>query len=252
MLINANAVYNLTVTSAIIGDGFIVNNGTFGQAASVTGVSVVATQLSSTATILASGGTLEFTGGDSFAGTLAGAGVIALSGSASFTLAAGLLVTVSTLEVTSNAGAAQVAILGTLLDYAGSFVQTSNTTLALAAKTTLELTGANDILNGTIVGAGGAFAPSLVQWGTSSTGSDNGLSLSGGVTLIDSGQIGQLGTVTIGALPGDVALLQITAGALLRSSGPVQRYTGDGNIVNNGTFEQECVRHRPQRGGEPT
>lgn len=234
LLVAANADYDLTVVSQITGDGLIVNLGTFEQATGVTGTSVVATSMLSTATILSNGGNLEFTGGDTFAGTLGGAGTISLSG-AFFNLDAGVVVSVGALDITSAVGTAEVAVLGNLT-YAGSFQQTGNTTLSLANGIGLTLTGPNDVLNGTVLGAGGTG--SQLTWAKSATGSDNGLSLTGAVVLLDNGAIGQLGTVTIGAQPGDTAQLQIAAGALydLRVQSNI---TGSGRIINAGTFEQD-------------
>jgi hypothetical protein len=249
LLIANGASYNLTIVSDIFGDGSITNSGTFAQLNSVTGTSIIGTELTSVDTvttvgtttttiepsILSNGGILEFTGSDTFGGSVGGAGTIALSG-ASFTFVPGVSLTVTALEEISAPIPTQVTIQGTLLDYAGQLLQTSFTTLSLDGATTLELTGASDQVGGTLDGLGGAAA-ALVQW-NGVDGSDTGLTMTGNVTLVDNGSIGQSLFVTIGAAAGDTAdLLKITAGNTYDLS-EQSTIVGVGQITNLGTFEQ--------------
>lgn len=252
--IGSAASYNITIVSNLVGDGSITNYGTFEQSAAVTGVSVVGadlvsadtvttkgtTTINNVPTIACNGGVLEFTGADSFSGVITGQGTVALS-AAVFNLAANLTtLNVAALEILGNSGAALVEVRGTLLDYGGVLTQSGGTTIALGntltASTTLELMGSGDQIDGTIDGLGGATSE-LVLW-TGADETDTGMTLTGNVTLIDEGKIGEAAQVTIGANAGDFSdLLQIDAGKLYNLS-EQSTITGAGSILNLGTFEQ--------------
>jgi len=237
--IDKGALYDINAPSVLTGVGTITNAGTFQQDQQVTAASIVSAyfdETTTTATVLVKSGTLEFTGSDTFSGTIAGSGAVALSG-AFFTLASGLLVTASTLEVSASYGAADVLVMSDLA-YNGAFTQTGNTTLTLAgpptvaSATTLTLTG-TDVLNGTILGS----ASTELQVSKTANGSDGGMELTGGVTFLDQGYVGQQGQVVVGVQPGDNPLLQVAAGAIYNLT-VVSDISGDGRIVNYGTFEQ--------------
>ncbi len=241
----ASAIYEFVAPSVLTGDGTITNLATFEQAAQITGASQVSAFFTSTATVICESGTLQFTGSDTFGGTITGSGLVELSG-AVFTLNSGLLVTVSTLEVSGQFGAAQVDLLGSLI-YNKNFIQTGATTLELAGtlssgtyanQPTLTLNGISQ-LGGTINGLA-PFGVKPAELIVSKTGSasDSGMVLTGAVTLLDQGQIGQQGQVIVGPLAGDLhTLLEITPLASY-SLTAVSTMGGDGGIINYGTFVQ--------------
>ncbi len=159
---------------------------------------------------VASGDTLTFTGaGNTFAGTVGGAGTVAFTGGdAAFN--AGAALTVAKVMV---AGSATVVSVGENLTYAGQWTQTSGT-VTVASGDTLTFTGAGNSFAGTVTGAG---TVSLVG------GSDtlSGISLTAAGFTISGAAVTLSGTITN---PGKISaaspsIVISAAGAVLAGGG---------------------------------
>lgn len=219
----------------------ITNAGIFEKTGGA-GVATIAAPITSTGTILAADGTFLFTGADSFAGNLAGAGTIALTGNA--TLGADLAVTVGAFALDAGAAATLAGALA-LADHvtiaAGATLANGTDPLTLAGAAMLDgtLTGA-----GTITVSGSALA--------------DGLTVSGSETIDVSGTITQDGNIELGAGINDQPQLDIAAGGVfainadaninsagtdtIDNAGLVEKNAGNGisylygNLTNSGTI----------------
>jgi hypothetical protein len=98
------------------------------------------------------GATLSLGGAMGVAGTVAGAGALTISGSGQVTFDPGSSLTVAALRI-SGAAAGLMLAPGTSLAYANAWSETSGT-VTVGAGAKLSLTGAKDILAGTLTGAG--------------------------------------------------------------------------------------------------
>jgi hypothetical protein len=135
-------------------------------------------------TIEVDAGTLAVSGNSNFAGTLTGlgggpnSGIVQLTGGATYTFAAGAVLSVGQVSLIN----ASTMILGESLTYKGNFVQSGGTTLNIGAHvlTLADTAGTSSSIAGLVAGA---------QLTNQSALSVNGATLSSGTTLSNSGTL---------------------------------------------------------------
>jgi hypothetical protein len=186
-------------------------------------ITFVAPFVVSTGTILAdAGGTIEFDGGGTFSGTLAGAGQINFGGGSS-TLAAGSVLSVANLGFDGG-----VLTLGSDLAYAGNvFLDSGELVLAAGANT---VTGTFEQSNGTLALNGGTLS-------LTNANLNDYYYVQGALT--GPGTLALAGTTTLGA--GQGYSYYIWGGATVTNSGTVdmnqniyfQDQSGAGNTITN-------------------
>ena len=235
---------DLTVSAALAGSGTLqatsgvvaLDPGTVLTAAALTitgGEVDVATRLSyagalsettsSAKLVIESGDTLTLTGaGNSVAGTITGAGALAIKGGAT-ALQSGASLTVGKVTVS---GAATQVNLTTSFAYAGDWSQASGT-ISVASGDTLKLSGASDMLGGTVTGAG------VVD--ISGAGDTlKSLTLSDAKTVLTSSSAALAGIIDVTGLLSEASAnltvsgtVEFTGGGLIELSGPAgARITG--------------------------
>jgi hypothetical protein len=183
-------------------------------------------------TIKVDAGALDIYGASSFAGTLAGAGAIALRGSGTFTFNTGAAVGVATLDLFDSA----TLQLGANLSYAGSFAdQTFNatTTINLAGHT-LSLTGPAFFTDGNganvaILGGGTLALSGTTQF--------SGATLGASAALTNSGTVNETGYLQLGDGNTD-AVSVINTGTWAITTGQTMGIgaTSASSFTNSGTF----------------
>ncbi len=145
------------------------------------------------ASILANSGEINFSNALQNAGTIGGAGVVALINSCAATFSAGTTLSVAELVLTNSAA----LTLGTSLSYGGIFVDASNggdTTLNLTSNN-LTLTGASNAFSGSFGEATLTGVGTLTNTGSLSIGE---LTLGDTVSLLNTGTVNQAGGLTLG------------------------------------------------------
>jgi hypothetical protein len=206
----AGAVYDIAAdTNIAIGSNTasIINNAGLFEKSQSTNTSQVAIELNNEAgaTVNVGTGALEFSNLFTNAGTIAGAGELAIYDSGNTTLGAGTSLSVGTLAMFNTA----TLNIGESLSYAGAFVDDSNGNDALNLEAnTLTLTGKSNLLSG--------------NFGTAFVDGTGTLSVTGAATLSlvvigqtaelsNTGTINQANNVTIGDGSGEVASIVNTA-----------------------------------------
>jgi hypothetical protein len=173
-------------------------------------------------------GTLSFDGADdSFAGTVEGAGTLAIVGGGA-TIAAGAAVKVAALSVS---GASTKLTLSGNTTYGGGFTLAGNATVSLAGAS-LVLAGKADFSGGTVNGA-----HNLDTEGATTVSS---LTIGGTANWVNTGTVTQSGgTVTIGDAGGGASLLYIATKATydITDASDINSGSGAGpRIANAGLF----------------
>ncbi len=244
--VSATGAYNVLDNLNIGGNGAVIIAGQFTDSGSTFSEIDASVTLATTGTLAANDQTLTLTNGGRFAGTLAGAGAIALS-AGTFSLAAGLALDSATLEV-NGAG---TALLLANQTYGGD-LRTSGGTLNLGGDT-FTLTGAallgnNTFLtgSGTLVAAGTTtLLASLVQGSAVldithaaqqlsivSVGNAFGGAESAATLAISAG-----GTDTLDAsasIQGDGTLSVAASGSLIANGNAISQITT--SVVDNGVI----------------
>ncbi len=178
VLDDADSIASNAASGAVLVSGLLTESGTG------TGVIAAALTLAGTGTLAVADTLLDAESGGSLAGTVSGAGTLALT-YGSFTLASGFADLSAGLEVTNNASVALLASQA----YAGDFVSQSGT-IGLAGDT-LSLTGT------ALLGAGDLVTgPGMLLASASTT--LGALRVSGGGTLALAGQAAETGALSIG------------------------------------------------------
>jgi hypothetical protein len=246
-----NSGYYNQFGTYVYGTSSFSNAGTLAKTGG-TATSTIASVFTNTGLINAATGTIAFSGGGSFGGTLAGAGAIAFtSGTATLSNAAGI--SVANLLVSGAA----VGIT-TPLSYAGSFaLNAGDLTLSGAANSiaqfsedgyaaSLTLNGASLALQNATLGAGtidssGTGTVSLS--GTTALGGYSGYSfyLGGGVKFANAGVVNQSGTLYVDYLSGSGFSVSNAAGATYNVTGDYSLGYNNANgtsssFTNAGTF----------------
>ncbi len=184
-------------------------------------------------TIKVDAGALDIYGASSFAGTLTGAGAIALRGSSTYTFNTGAAVTVATLDLFDSA----TLQLGANLTYAGTFAdQTFNaTTTVNLAGHTLSLSGPAFFTDGNgadvaILGAGTLALSGTTQFSSAYLG--------GAAALTNSGTVNETGYLQLGDANTDAVSVTNT-GTWAINTGQTLGIgaTAASNFTNSGTFE---------------
>ena len=227
--IGAGALYDVRADVPILAAaGGSVSNAGMLRKSGGAGLADLAAGLASSGTIAVQSGTLSLTGGNnSLAGTVSGAGVLALVGPEQTTLQPGLDLTVATLGVF---GGMDLALAANAAD-AGTMAFDSSVTLDLAGHT---------LTVGTVAGLGGLLrgAGTLVLGGA---GDAAGLTLAAGAVFSLTGSLAQDGGVTLGT-GSDVAVATIAAGATwdLIGDAPLAA-AGNTMLTNAGLFEKTAA-----------
>ncbi len=178
VLDDADTISSNAASGAVLVSGLLTESGTG------TGVIAAALDLAATGTLAVADTLLDAESGGSLAGTVSGAGTLALA-YGSFALASGFADLSAGLEITNNANVALLASAA----YAGDFVSQSGSiglsgdTLSL---TGTALLGASDLITG---------PGTLLASGSTTLGA---LRVSGGGTLALAGQAAEAGVLTIG------------------------------------------------------
>jgi hypothetical protein len=226
-LLTNNAINSLDTPASVINAGLFERTGDYG-----TNAIIAYFTNTSTGTINAVRGYLDFTEGGSFAGTITGGkdGTIAdggiIIGGGTFALAATAVVSVAEIELQNGD-----LTLGANLAYTGSFSGTGGS-LSLDGHT---LTATAPYLGGFYLTGPGTFD-------VSGTATLSGLGQISGSTLVDKGTIIQDGGYQLGYSSTDASELSIVSGATFDIITDNYIY-GYGNpsgasIVNNGLFEK--------------
>jgi hypothetical protein len=223
--IAAGGVYDFINDSGIVTyagqpTGTINNAGLFEHTAD-NGTSVINAILNNTGTINAVQGALQFNGGGTLGGTIAGA-TIQLNGG-TFSLLSTAVLTAANLQIYYNTD----LILQSNRTIASNFALETNYggTLGLNGHT-LTLSGANNNLSDTISGAG-----TVAVTGAAIA---NGLNLTGGAVLLDAGSITLNGNMQIGQSGTDTAAFSIASTGTLNLQDNTLYTSGAGSIVNAG------------------
>ena len=229
--IDAGATYDITTASNInasAGTDSITNAGTL-EVNSNTGTSTIYANTTSTGTVDAVSGTLSFQAGGSFSGTLSGAGTLDLRGGANYTL--GTKATTLSVATLGIFDAGTVVTMAGGLSYAGAFTLGAGATLNTGSSKFFVASGTNDVLNGTVSGAGAYEASGATDV--------NGLALTGSAKLIDTKTIAQDGTLSVGVLGTDKATLQINLKSTYTITNDSSINVGGlSTVVNGGLFEK--------------
>jgi hypothetical protein len=144
-----------------------------------------------------SGDTLGLSGASTLAGTIGGAGTLAFNGGAA---AVDSGATIGTADWSLAGGVA--VTLNTSISFGGAFSQAAGSSLTLSAGDTLSITGSAS-LSGALRGAGTISLSNATL---------SGLVIGATVTLDDTGTIDQTGSVAIGNAGGEAATLLIASG----------------------------------------
>jgi hypothetical protein len=183
---------------------------------------------------VATGNTLTFDGVTTNAGSMIGAGTVQFANSAAGTLAAGTTLTSAGLDITDSAS----LTLATSLAYSGVFTENAyfgGTTLNLGGDT-LSLSGSSNSISG-FEGGSTVSAGTLANSGTLNVGE---LTLSGSITLDNTGTLIQAGGVTDGDGGGDLAAIINAAGSVYEFASSLTLGVGDDSndsFSNAGTIE---------------
>ncbi len=223
----ANASYS-DGTGSHTGNLSFVNQGTLAKTGGA-GTSHIDTAVTDTGTITADSGTLEFDGGGSFGGAIAGAGNVAFGGGTSTLGGPGGLTAVN-LEV--DGGTA--LLTGSEVTVSGTFYQT-NGTVAIAAGSTLAVAGATQFGpfgTGQVNGAG-----TLSTAGTTTIEETillgGGLDWTNGGTVNDGGNISANGAATLTNLAG--ASFNLTTDFLtIANTGGALSFVNRGTLAKTG------------------
>ena len=203
--------------------GTITNNGIF-EKSSGGRTAVLATSLTSYNTVKVNIGTLLLEGiYNSIAGTVSGAGTLAIAGG-NTTFGTHLALTVAGID--QQAGE---LILTKSLAYGGEWDMTGGVLNLNTSTDTLTLSQLN-FNAGLITGYGGDLVVKNAEFGA--TG--QGVTVGGPTTLTITGTLDQATSITFGASSNPVAM--IMAGAVWSIEGDSGIYGGYGEIINAGTF----------------
>jgi hypothetical protein len=194
----AGATYNFTGNFNIGGNNYnsvgssVVNQGTFAKIAG-TGTTQVISAFTSTGTVSATVGVLEFDGGGSFGGTLTGTGTISIA-SNTMTLAAGIVIK-----------PAEFLLDGGNIALAANASLTTTPLTITGAPSTINLDGFNLTLLNADIGCGYLFGPggTLTTNGTTTVAGYNGYGFTmTGVTWDNNGTLNQNQTLYNDSSPG--------------------------------------------------
>ena len=230
----ASAVYDITADVGIYTGGTafstVTNQGLFEKSAS-TGTSNIYAGFSSSGTVAATSGIIEFDGGATIGSTITGAGIVGFSNAQAYTISAGAHLSVAELYVTN----------GSTLTFGGNtyagYLNGSYSTIVLAGNLAVgSLSTHNEYiaLNGhnfTITGAAGLDSTTIDGPGkltTAGTTTASNLYLGAGATWVNAGIIDEAG--------GGVTLADGNgAGSLINNAGATYDLTDDNSIYNYNT-----------------
>jgi hypothetical protein len=221
--IGATGSYTLDDDIYIIGDGSVLNSGTFTAAGTGTSQIAAAFTNGSAAKLVVNDQLLQLGGGGSFSGSISGAGTLMFSdfgGTTVYQLNQGLSLTTGAWSLSVAADAMLTANVG----YAGQFSLNSGT--VQLGGDTLTLSGGAALTAGEMTGPG-----TLVASGSSTLANISVLQSS---VLDITGHAEQTATITVGDYP---SLEQPPSAAeLLISSGATYALDANNSIAGNGTL----------------
>ena len=216
--------------------GLLVNAGTIIKTGGglVAGAMVISDALTSTGTITAAVGMIDFNGPgngveSTITGTLQGAGSLAFTnGDYILGGAAGLALDSHRLEFTGNTSSTNVTI-ASALSYGGIWEQSGG---LLLFENNLTLSGTTDFAGGELKGTA-----TITDSGPLALG--NGMQLEGNLTFILNGNVDQTGGVNFGDISDSVDQATLTAGHTWDLEGSSSINGAFGTITNLGTFVKE-------------
>ena len=218
-------VYDFTDDSSLGQNGATVAFSNLGrlEKTGTGGVSSISLAVTSTGTISAQSGALQFTNSLVDTGAISGSGTVQITGGGVATLSTGATLSVGALNINNNA----TLNVNTAISYAGVFTDSSNGNDDLNLGANLTLTGTSNTIAGYYGAADISGTGVLANQGTLSFSSGNAAVVVDGTTEVDNtGTINQASTVTIGGGGGQTASVVNAAGATWNVTGA--------DTINNG------------------
>ncbi len=228
LLVGAGATYDIRTDNSINANGTAVidNLGLF-EKTGFTGTSTIYADMDSTGTLAVNEGTLSLSdSANTLGGSVTGSGQLNLRDGSATTLAAGLSLTVGTLDILDQN--TEVSLAGNVL-YKGAFT--------LGSYATLLLNGHHFTESGTGLLQGGIDGPG--EFIVSGSSDAQYVLLTAGATLEVTGTLTQDRYITLGTSTADSATIAVAAGGTydLISDDAINA-AGTATITNAGTFEK--------------